>query len=429
MAIARADVLVPSPSALGQWEGSMRRGAASLPVRFDLDAGPPASGTFSAPDLGAIGVPLAHVELGANHAIGPSLHWALVGDSSTIAFDATLSGDTIAGSFREANKPDGTFELNRVTGADALPYLTQQALFSNGAVTLAGTVFVPRSPGKHAAAALVQGSGGEGRWALAYVADYLARHGIVALVYDKRGAGASSGDWRTATMDDLAGDARAAVDVLARRADVDPARLGIYGHSQGAELAPQVAAGDSAIRWVAAADGPVGPEYQQDLFRVDTLLAKTYSGGELSDAEKVYAEFVDAARNGASHDALRADIAKAGKAAWLEDLDIPDDSSWIWSWYRQIGNYDNSAAWSRVTVPVLLLFGADDRLVPRQQTIAETTRLLKTAGNSDVTVHIFSGADHTLHVPPATADGWPRIAPGLLGTIGDFAERAGHEIR
>ncbi len=183
------------------------------------------------------------------------------------------------------------------------------------------------------------------------------------------------------------------------------------------------------MKWLAAADGPIGPEYRQDLFRVDTLLAKTYSGQELSDAEKLYAEFVDVARNGAPHDALRTHIAKAGNAAWVDDLGIPSDSSWIWSWYRHVGNYDNAAAWARVTMPVLLLFGADDRLVPPQTTIAETVRILKNAGNANVTVLVFPGADHTLRVPPASAEGWPHNAPGLLETIDAFAEHAGHDVR
>jgi len=67
------------------------------------------------------------------------------------------------------------------------------------------------------------------------------RHGVVALSYDKRGVGGSGGDWRTATFDDLAADARAGVHLLARRADVDPSRLGVYGHSQGGFLGPMIA--------------------------------------------------------------------------------------------------------------------------------------------------------------------------------------------
>jgi uncharacterized protein len=49
-------------------------------------------------------------------------------------------------------------------------------------------------------------------------ARFLIRHGIAVLGYDKRGVGESTGDWNTATFEDLAGDAVAAVGVPEDRA-------------------------------------------------------------------------------------------------------------------------------------------------------------------------------------------------------------------
>jgi len=57
----------------------------------------------------------------------------------------------------------------------------------------------------------LHGSGSEGRWASRYLGTQLATHGIAALIFDKRGVGGSTGDWRRATLDDLAGDGVAAV--------------------------------------------------------------------------------------------------------------------------------------------------------------------------------------------------------------------------
>jgi pimeloyl-ACP methyl ester carboxylesterase len=363
LALLLALSVAPAPSvATGHWEGFMRRGASELAVRFDLRAGPPSEGVFSAPDLGAIDIPLSRIKLGR------LVHWELVGDMTTTVFDATIKGDAMTGTFRE-NELAGVITLRRTSESVAKPYATEPVAFANGAVRLAGTLFVPRSAGRHPAVVLVHGSGPEGRWATAYIADDLARRGIVALTYDKRGVGASTGDWRASTMEDLIADARAAVHLVAQRSDVDPNRVGVYGHSQGGELAPAIAKNNSEVKWIAAADGPVGPQYRQDLFRVNTALAKRYSGQSLADSEKLYAEFVEVARTGAAHTQLRADVRAAGTAAWLDFLAIPDDTNWIWNWYRTSGNYDNSAAWATVTVPVLLLFGADDALVPPQESI------------------------------------------------------------
>gem|GEM_PF-6839029 len=80
---------------------------------------------------------------------------------------------------------------------------------------------------------------------------------------------------------------------------------------------------------------------------------------------------------------------------------------------------------TKVTVPVLLLFGAEDELVPPQATIAETLRILHEHGNPSVVVREFPGADHTLHVPPPDPDGWPKNAPGFLEALTQFAQGSG----
>ncbi len=274
----------------------------------------------------------------------------------------------------------------------------------------------------------VHGSGDESRWASAFLADYAARHGIVALIYDKRGVGSSSGSWRTSTAADLAGDARAGITLLAQTPGVDRRRIGVFGHSQGGEIAPAIADGNPLVSFVIDADGPVGPQYLQDLYRVDTSLAQRYSGAQLRDAERLYAEFVDVARSGSSHDRLRADIRAAGDAPWLSDLAIPGDDSWIWAWYAGYGNYDNRAAWSRVRVPVLIVFGGKDALVPVTSSIAQTVAILKQHGNTNVTVVVFPDADHTLHVPPKSPEGWPHLPHGFPDAIAAFVE-SGIEAR
>ena len=80
-------------------------------------------------------------------------------------------------------------------------------------------------------------------------------------------------------------------------------------------------------------------------------------------------------------------------------------------------------------MPVLVLFGANDALVPVRETVDKTVELLKAHGNHDVTVRVFPGADHTLRVPPADADGWPHNAPGFPDVLATFALHAGRTPR
>jgi pimeloyl-ACP methyl ester carboxylesterase len=405
--------LLAIQSAAGRWEGTMQRGTSTLSIAVDLPADQPSRGFFTAGDLGAMEVPLTNVRVDGD------AHWELVGDRSTIAFDGKRSQDIIRGTFTEG-ETHGVFRLQRRSSSTKKPYTSDEVHFSNGGVTLAGTIFTPRAAGKHPAVVFLHGSGPEGRWANGFIADFLARHGVASLIYDKRGVGASAGDWKTSTLDDLDADARAAVHLLASRGDVDPHRVGVYGHSQGGFIAPMVAANNPDVAWIIDADGNVGPQYEQDLFRVETALAKRYHGEALRDATSLYREFVDVARNGPPHEQFNADKAKSQSAPWFDDLALPDDANWIWAWYRGVGNADNRAAWRSIHVPVLMLYGGNDEVVPPRPSIDAITAILKASHDSDVTVHVFPGADHTLRVPPANPQGWPHFAAGFPALVAQW---------
>lgn len=82
---------------------------------------------------------------------------------------------------------------------------------------------------------------------LARLAAALAGHGVASLRYDKRGCGRSGGEWSEAGLFTLVDDARDAIAVLRGHPTVDPTRIGLVGHGEGAWLALSVAAADPAI--------------------------------------------------------------------------------------------------------------------------------------------------------------------------------------
>jgi len=82
---------------------------------------------------------------------------------------------------------------------------------------------------------------------LARAAAALAARGVATLRYDKRGCGRSGGRWAEAGLFTLVDDARDAIGVLRGHPEVDPTRIGILGHGEGAWLALSVAAADPAI--------------------------------------------------------------------------------------------------------------------------------------------------------------------------------------
>ena len=116
-----------------------------------------------------------------------------------------------------------------------------------------------------------------------FLADYFARHGIAALTYDKRGVGASTGNWEEASFDDLAGDALAGVELLKSRTDINRKQIGLWGLSQGAWLVELAASQSKDIAFIiAVSGGGVNPEFQE-IKRTESrceptvILKKTYS--------------------------------------------------------------------------------------------------------------------------------------------------------
>ncbi len=141
-------------------------------------------------------------------------------------------------------------------------------------ITLAGTLTVPVGPGPHPAVLCLPGSGKLDRDSNARrvrmdlgrpLADALARHGVASLRYDRRGVGATPGDWHAVGFLDNRADAAAALRALRSHPEVYPRDVGVLGHSEGAVHAMWLAAhaqpaaavmlagyarpGDQAVRW------------------------------------------------------------------------------------------------------------------------------------------------------------------------------------
>ena len=78
-------------------------------------------------------------------------------------------------------------------------YREEEVAFASSAGALGGRLLLPSIRGPAPAVVLLGGAGSADRNQDYFVvADVLARNGFAALVYDKRGTGSSSGDWRTA---------------------------------------------------------------------------------------------------------------------------------------------------------------------------------------------------------------------------------------
>lgn len=409
-------LVLPSPvqaqeELAGTWSGFWTRGGDTLAVEARFERTPEGwRGAFDAERLRVVGIPFTEVTYDSPRAV-----IRMVGDATTMVFEGVVSGDTFAGTFVEEAE-EGSFAFRRREPGPATR--EEEIEFSNGEVRLAGSLILPAGPGPHPAVAFLHGSGAEGRWASRYLAQRLANAGWAALIFDKRGVGGSTGDWRAAGLEELAGDARAAVRFLAGRPGIDPSRIGIHGHSQGGTLAPMVAAGDSLVAFVVASAAAGLPTDAVEIFSVmNSIEDSGIAPQDTALARQFVHELVAVAYHGTDRARLDSLTIAARGRPWFFEPPPPEHSYWTFS--RRFAAYDPIAHWRRVEVPVLLLYGGNDRRVPPGSSADAIVHALLEGGGGDVAVRIFPGADHTFRLRGAV---WPRTAPGYPDALLDWLE-------
>ncbi|HEY7685828.1 MAG TPA: alpha/beta fold hydrolase [Gemmatimonadales bacterium] len=400
----------------GTWQGYWSRAGDTLPITLIVqrDSAPGRyTATFGSERLRVGGIPFQEVRIEGCCEVAMVLR----GDRTTMEFTGELRGDSLTGVLREGTS-DGRFAYHR--GVPVPPTVDERDItFQNGAVTLAGTLLLPRVEGRVPTVVFLHGSGPEGRWASRYLAIRLAAQGIASLIYDKRGVGSSTGDWRLATPDDLVGDAVAAVARLAHEPRIDSTRIGVHGHSQGGTLVPMVAARSSSVAFVIGSAAAGLPTDSVEIFSIlNSVLPAALTAEDSASARQYTGELVAVAYRGRPRTVLDSLVAALKDRAWFFPPPGPDNQYWTFS--RVFATYNPLEWWARVRVPVLLIYGAADQRVPAATSASRISAVLRAAGNTHLTVRILPGADHTFRLQPGQS-GWPVTAPdyspSLLGWL------------
>lgn len=369
-------------------------------------------GSFGFPDQRALEYPLSKVSY-----VSPNVTLAGPGNSFTV--EGVLSGDALTGVFSDAGGP-ASFRLER--SREEAPYTSEEVRFANGEVTLAGSLYIPKGGGPCPAVVFLHGAGPEIRWgASRFFSDYLARRGIAALIYDKRGTGESTGDWRRSDFNALAADASSAVQVLKTRHRIDPKKIGIYGHSQGGTIAPLVASLQGVAFVISAAGGAI-PMWQSEVHSLRTQVrAKGVQGESLDRADAFIDRTIAVARSGKGWPELRAEWESARERGepWASLLQPAREDDYFWSFYPKIAEYDAAEYWRKVNVPVLVVQAGKDIYVPGEQSAAAIDAALREARNPDFTILVLPGAPHNLVLQPGANSGskWPRLYPGYADLL------------
>lgn len=399
---------------VGKWKGDCLADSFSMVFQIDISRSKNSySATFSSPDQRALDIPLRKLNYDS---IKKEISFSLVGDANAWDFNATVENDKMTGVIRKGEQK-APFSLKKQPDLP-LPYTKVDTTFKNDTVTLAGTLYLPKTNTKAAGIIFLHGSGPEPRFAAAYYGDYFARSGIAVLTYDKRGVNKSTGNWRTASFIDLAKDALAGIKLLETLPQINNKKIGVYGHSQGGSICPLLLTMYPRLAFgISAASAGVSME-ESDWYEVQNRFKRYVSGQDYERAMEVMRGYLQFASRGTGYEDLMKTAKKYDTASWFNRyIGKIDTTEFFFSYYRKIGTYNPVDHWKSVKQPVLILKGENDLTSPGYPSFDNIEKALRQAGNKKYKIVLFPNTTHEMHLMGKPTDFWFRATPNYCETI------------
>jgi len=322
--------------------------------------------------------------------------------SGDVAINLTANDD---GGLVRVNIPADSLDIVREDAASATSRTQIQSNPGDEPVTIpavgfniGATLTKPTKSGAGAklAAVVLLGSAGvgdrdgviQGVPTLAQLANAIAESGMMAVRYDKRGNGQSGGRSESATVSDFAEDVRAVVRWLEKRPDVDPKRIAVAGHSEGAWVGLLAAAREKRIAAVVSIAGPssTGAELllEQQRYSLDQLkLAPEERDKRIALQQQIHS----AALTGKGWETVPPQLRK--------EADTP--------WFQSLLAFDPAKVLEDVRQPILFVHGGLDRQVPVEHVEKLSDLARKESKSKSVEVVVVRGVNHLL-VPATTGE-------------------------
>jgi pimeloyl-ACP methyl ester carboxylesterase len=329
-------------------------------------------------------------------------HYELVFDNAGMPLEVHLYADYIGALLRVTMPAQGIdFVRDDIAGTMSRTRVTSNSgdeavVIPAAGFNLGATITHPtNAAGRAPAVILIGGAASDDRDGIAFNVPVLAnlagaasRAGFLAVRYDKRGFGQSGGRRESATITDLAEDVRAIVKWVGDRKDVDPKRIAVIGHAEGAWVAMLAAARDRGITALICIDAPstTGADLalEQQQLVLDRLKATPAERTQRIDLQK---KVTAAVLTGKGWEGVPPELRK--------QADTP--------WTHSVLSFDPARVIEDVRQPILFIHAALDRLIP----VSHVNRLVdlarKESKSKSVDVVTVRGVNHLL-VPAITGE-------------------------
>jgi uncharacterized protein len=331
--------------------------------------------------------------------------------SSTLGWTGRPDGKRV--SFSECDA--GELRFDGLKGKRIALDVTQTR-FQSGGIDLAGRLVMPKGLRPVPIVVLVHGSEQFSARDFYELQRLFPSEGIGAFVYDKRGTGASGGEY-SHDYGLLAKDAVAALREAQRLAGSRAGRIGYYGTSQGGWVAP-LAATMAPVDFVIVGYGLAVSPIEEDRAAIELDMTRRGYGPDvvtkaLEVGDATEAILVSNFKSG--FDRLDAVRAKYGNEPWFKHvhgnvtffmLQFPEAE------VREQGpkmlpgvlpHYDPMPVLRSLSTPQLWILGGDDLDAPSTETVRRLHTLA--ASGKPIDIAIFPRAEHGIFEYETAADG------------------------
>ena len=297
------------------------------------------------------------------------------------------------------------------------PYKEEDVTYKNerDGLKLAATLTMPKEGGPFPAVVLLTGSGAQnrdeellGHRPFLVLADHLTRKGFAVLRADDRGVGGSEGSTGQSTTENFAYDALAGITYLKTHPEIDAAKIGLIGHSEGGIIAPLAASLSDEVAFIVIMAG-TGLTGEEILYLQGALIAA--AGGtseeEIENNRLEQVEIFAVLKSDKNEKAIKKVLTDMFNEDYPtlseeEKKSIPDKEAYLEGqfkqllspWFRFFLTYDPKPALRKVNCPVLALIGGKDLQVPHKENLEAIEAALKEGGNKDYTVKMLPGLNH-----------------------------------
>ncbi|MBU8933276.1 MAG: alpha/beta fold hydrolase [candidate division Zixibacteria bacterium] len=438
----------------GDWLGALKVAGMELRLVIKIKTTDQDSltATMDSPDQGATDIPIDKVTFS-----GDTLQFeaAALMISYIGTIDSTRS--TITGMFTQYEQKL-PLTLERTEQAPEVkrpqepkppfPYDEEEVRYegTESGVSLAGTLTLPPSEEPVPAVLLITGSGLQdrnetimGHKPFLVLADYLTRQGIAVLRVDDRGVFESKGDISAATTEDFANDALSGVRFLKTRPEIDTAKIGLIGHSEGGLIAPMLATQNVGVAFIVMMAGP-GLPGEQILYEQGRLVLEAEGADEnvliqqRLLQEKIFhlikenpggAELEEKLRELLNEEVQNLSEEERGVLNLSEeamDVQVKSVSS---PWFQFFLTYDPGPTLKEVRCPVLAVIGEKDLQVPPKENLRAIKEALAAGGNQQFIVREMPRLNHLFQTAETGAvSEYSKIeetlSPDFLKLVGDW---------